>query len=200
MKLYLAGPMRGYPQFNFPAFFAAAKDLRARGHEVWSPAENDVDVDGFDPTTDAAKPMRHYMLRDLPAVLNSDAVALLPGWRKSTGALMEVYVATGCGIPILDAATLEPIVETVCIEANRLVYGDRGETYGHPFDDFSKTAALWSVILGTTVTAEQVSMCMILLKLSRQMYQPKRDNQVDIAGYAECLQRCVDERARRAAA
>lgn len=48
MKLYLGGPMTGYPEFNFPAFHAAAAVLRADGHEVWSPAEFDL-TEGFDP-------------------------------------------------------------------------------------------------------------------------------------------------------
>ena len=87
--------------------------------------------------------------------------------------------------------------ETVLQEAQRLVYGDRGETYGEPLDDFTRTAQLWSVVLDTTVDAEDVALCMILLKLSRELYQPKRDNRVDIAGYAECLNRVTEERERR---
>lgn len=43
---YLAGPMRGIPEYNFPAFYAAAAALRAHGLNVWSPAENDVNSQG----------------------------------------------------------------------------------------------------------------------------------------------------------
>jgi len=111
-RCYLAGPMRGYPEFNFPAFFAAAAHLRRHGYKVWSPAENDVHQDGFDPAKDAAAPMRHYMKRDLPAVLDADFVAVLSGWQKSRGAMCEVTVALACDIPVLDAATLQPAEET----------------------------------------------------------------------------------------
>ena len=105
MKVYLAGPMRGYPAYNFPAFHAAAKELRARGHEVWSPAERD-EKEGFNPTTDVAQPLKYYMRFDLPAVLDADAVVVLPGWEKSVGANLEVHVARVCGMSVYDVATV----------------------------------------------------------------------------------------------
>jgi hypothetical protein len=124
MKLYIAGPMRGIPEFNFPAFRAAAERLRAQGHEVWSPAENDARVDGFDGTGEPKTlEYRHYMRRDLPAVLEADAVAVLDGWERSKGARMEVHVARECGIPVLDAGTLEPI-ETATLDLPDRARGD----------------------------------------------------------------------------
>ena len=82
-------------------------------------------------------------------------------------------------------------------EANGLVHGNRGADYGHPLDDFTRTAKIWSAILGCPVSAEQVGLCMIGVKLSRQCNRPKRDNMVDAAGYAETVQMCIDERERR---
>jgi len=81
--------------------------------------------------------------------------------------------------------------------AKSLVYGDRHESYGHPLDDFSKTAKMWSAILGVDVTAEQVAMCMVAVKLSRQVHRQKFDNLVDSTGYVLTLHEVIQERARR---
>ena len=51
--------------------------------------------------------------------------------------------------------------ESILEEAKRIVHGDRGENYGHPFEDFSRTAQIWSAILGIDVEPEQVALCMV---------------------------------------
>lgn len=89
--------------------------------------------------------------------------------------------------------------ETILQEAQRLVHGDRQAAYGHPLDDFSRTAAMWAAILGHPVTAEQVGLCMIAVKVSRQCNAPKRDNMTDAAGYAATVQMVVEERRKRGA-
>jgi len=73
-------------------------------------------------------------------------------------------------------------------EANGLINGDRQEDYGDAATDFARTAAMWSAILGTTVTPQQIPLCMIALKISRQCHRHKRDNLVDIAGYVALLE------------
>ena len=87
--------------------------------------------------------------------------------------------------------------KSVLTEAEGLVHGDRNDDYGHPLDDFSRTAKMWSAILGVEVSAEQVGLCMCALKISRECNKPKRDNMVDLAGYAETVQWCRDEKYRR---
>lgn len=84
--------------------------------------------------------------------------------------------------------------ETILEEAQRLVYGDRGADYGHPIDDFRKTAGMWSALWRDklkphcTLGPEDVAMALICVKLSREQNRAKRDNATDIAGYAATLQ------------
>ena len=84
------------------------------------------------------------------------------------------------------------IRESILFEAHNLVHGVRGEDYGHPYEDFSRTAKIWSAILDKEVTPEQVALCMIGVKMSRECNRPKRDNRVDMAGYAETLDMVVN--------
>lgn len=112
MKIYLAGPMRGYPQFNFPAFFAAAKRLRAEGHEVFSPAEKDIQKHGdklwkTSRGSLAGAEKKGFSLRDALGLdlayicAEAEGVALLPGWKKSKGARAEKATAEALGIEVI---------------------------------------------------------------------------------------------------
>lgn len=110
MNLYIAGPMRGRPFFNFPAFHAAAKRLRDKGHTVFSPAERDEAKNGNDFSTkyptgsneDAAANgfnLREALCDDLMWIcLHADGIALLPGWENSKGARAERAVAQALGL------------------------------------------------------------------------------------------------------
>jgi hypothetical protein len=82
-------------------------------------------------------------------------------------------------------------------EANSLVHGDRQAAYGHPLEDFTRTAKMWSAIFGFPVTAEQVGLAMCAVKISRQCNRPKRDNMVDLAGYAATVEMVLEEQYRR---
>lgn len=108
MKLYLAGPMRGIPEFNFPAFHAAAALLRERGHEVFSPAEKDIEkygdqlVNAAGSEAEAASnvgfSLRDALRMDLDWITeHGEGIALLKGWERSSGALAEFMTARALG-------------------------------------------------------------------------------------------------------
>lgn len=95
MRTYLAGPMSGYPELNFPLFHAEAKRLRDSGHEVVNPAEINVD-----PTKGWAECMR----ADIAELVKCDAIAMLPGWQRSPGATLEHHIATQLGMQVIHLA------------------------------------------------------------------------------------------------
>lgn len=102
MKIYLAGPMTGLPEFNFPAFDRFADILSAAGYEVVNPAQMDRDV-GFDPTSTVVSKefLRDALRRDLSAICECDGIAMLPGWEKSGGARVEWTLACHLGLKVL---------------------------------------------------------------------------------------------------
>jgi len=85
--------------------------------------------------------------------------------------------------------------ESILLEAERITNGERNAAYGHPLTDYRCTAALWSAIIGVEITPQQAILCMIAVKLSRESRHHKRDNIVDMAGYANCLMK-VEEKLR----
>jgi hypothetical protein len=90
----------------------------------------------------------------------------------------------------------------IALKAISLVYGVRNKSYGHPADDYTRTAALWSDWLGEDtlkrpITAAEASIMMILLKLSRERHAQKPDNRVDTHGYVLVYDRILNREAGR---
>jgi hypothetical protein len=82
--------------------------------------------------------------------------------------------------------------EDILMEARRITNVARQKAYGHPVDDFTRTGRMWAAILNMPhVSPQQVAMCMIAVKISREVNSPGRDNRVDIAGYVNCLDMVV---------
>lgn len=113
-RIYLAGPMTGLPQFNYPAFIAAAASLRGDGYDVVSPAELDdpddraaalasPDGSALRYTLAQAKTWGDFLARDVKLLADDGvrAIVVLPGWEKSRGARLETFVGSKmCGMPI----------------------------------------------------------------------------------------------------
>jgi Domain of unknown function (DUF4406) len=115
MRIYLAGPMTGIPEFNFPAFNSYAYALRKMGHVVFNPAERDiqrhggVDISIGNETgcQKVAAEVHGFSLRDALAddcefiCKNADAIAMMPGWENSAGAMAEWHLAKALKLKFL---------------------------------------------------------------------------------------------------
>jgi len=129
-KIYVAGPMTGYPKHNFPAFDYAKSRLE-KDWIVISPADMDRAI-SYDPTGgDDLDHMNEQELReftddcirrDVEVIQTVDALALLNGWEHSTGAKAEVMLAQWRGIPIykfvdsMDELLSAPVGQLIVVE------------------------------------------------------------------------------------
>ena len=95
-RIYLSGPMTGFPDLNFPAFNRMAANLRSAGHLVINPAEIDHVSDEW----------ADCLRLDIIHLMECGSVALLPGWESSKGALLEVHIARALGMPVVNAHDL----------------------------------------------------------------------------------------------
>jgi hypothetical protein len=86
--------MRGFPLFNYPLFHRVAAELRARGHEVYNPAEFQHDEPVF-PIRRAFADYARFIC------LEAEAIVLLPGWEKSLGVSAELALAKNCALQII---------------------------------------------------------------------------------------------------
>lgn len=107
LRIYVAGPMRGVVLYNSPAFDQARDEINAAGHEAISPTDLDRE-EGFDAvnlprghdwsTMPDALPKARTFVRNLKAVSECNAIALLPGWQRSEGTKMELAFARFLGL------------------------------------------------------------------------------------------------------
>ncbi len=107
-RIYICGPMRKIPLYNFPAFHEAEEILARFGWDVLNPAKIDNQHDGFDPNilpdthdwngVPETMDLKAIVKRDVEALLECDAIYMLPGWKNSKGAVAEVAVADWLGL------------------------------------------------------------------------------------------------------
>ena len=92
--LYIAGPMTGYEDLNYPAFNHAEEQLIDAGYKTLNPTEATKGL-----PDDLKLSWEWYMRSALRMVTYADGIALLPGWQQSPGATLEVEVAQKLAIP-----------------------------------------------------------------------------------------------------
>ena len=88
---------------------------------------------------------------------------------------------------------MRPIDPTLATDALQVVTGPRQRDYAHPRINFQRIADLWSPILGVQVTPQQVALCMIQVKVARELNRHTRDNLVDLIGYTLTLDACMED-------
>jgi len=221
-RVYIMGPMTGREHYNVAAFEEAAERWRAAGWVVTTPFDTNAAVwyrhydrpfDPYNDVCDYGHPLLAEMVAaNLQTVTLADAVAVLDGWEKSKGSGIEArlavlmgkrfYRASSMGMMetpklALSAADDVPAVtshDSILHEAYALAGhgGERNDSYDHPYPNFSKIAKGWEVLFGVPITPRLVALAMIWMKTVRDAHKGKRDNIVDISGYAYCIER-LDE-------
>ena len=213
--VYICGPMSGRENFNAARFGEFEKDLLTRFDSVVNPAKLGVQgrweeflrrdmskimsecdgvvaMDDWGCSRGASLEIFNCLTLGVPVVVADGFCGdIHQSSFSGTRAMTWGDFYSGMRRDVRDRlfGSLDKTPGSVCDEAKALVYGPRGDEYGHPYDDYARTAAIWSAILGVKVDAFEAAQCMIAVKLSRLCHQKKRDSIVDIAGYAECLYR-----------
>lgn len=99
--------MRGYPDYNFPAFDAYQAALERKGYTVISPANLDRE-NGFEPGHKVTPGLiRQMILRDCEAICTVDEVVLMPGWEHSSGVKVEKALAEFLGLNVKELRACE---------------------------------------------------------------------------------------------
>jgi hypothetical protein len=100
--------MRGYDNLNFPAFDKFADQWQRAGHQVFSPAAIDRALGYSEEDVDRGM-LLHVIQVDMSCLYNCEAIALLPGWRRSAGVAVELAMAQFLGLKIFCAVTMEEV-------------------------------------------------------------------------------------------
>ena len=81
------------------------------------------------------------------------------------------------------------------LDACKVALNSRGQHYGKVLENHSRIAKIWSLIIGSEVTEEQVALMMVGLKVARLIETPDhQDSILDIAGYAAVMSECIEEK------
>jgi len=100
MKIYIAGPMTGYEDFNRAAFNKEAERLQRHGHVVLNPA-----------TLPGGLEQREYMDICFAMLRCADAILLLPDWKASSGATAEYHYAYKMELPVFNTLEYPPVAK-----------------------------------------------------------------------------------------
>lgn len=106
---YLAGPMTGYPAFNYPRFEKVARRLRALGYVICTPHELENNLFYQEAVASSngeevhlastGEEGKELLRRDVNIVMHPNCIGLivLEGWEDSHGALIETFIGSRWG-------------------------------------------------------------------------------------------------------
>ena len=81
------------------------------------------------------------------------------------------------------------------LDACKVALNSRGQHYGKVLENHNRIAKIWSLIIGSDITEEQVALMMVGLKVARLIETPDhQDSILDIAGYAAVMSECIEEK------
>jgi hypothetical protein len=111
-RYYIAGPMTGLPEYNYPAFEEAATRLRRRGRDVCSPHE----INTESAADRGCRQWYEYMVDGVRALLDCTDIVLLDGWELSRGAALELEIAKSLGMAVY---TYRPVTRSPLLLVQR---------------------------------------------------------------------------------
>jgi hypothetical protein len=155
--MYTTGPMRGIPEYNYPAFRSLKKYLEEQDYGVLCPCDN---YGG-----DTSLTFAEYLAEDIKMLQKASGICLMPGWERSEGSYIEVAFARELGLDFFEATWQDgvdgwnvyrvPAPELpsrkpgtpahspradMLDEAKGFVTQDRNNSYGPPTQDFRRSA------------------------------------------------------------
>lgn len=105
MRAYVAGPMRGIKDWNYPLFDRVAKRLRTDGWQVVTPAEIDRAF-GLDEHKYPELPhwwsMSATLAIDFIVISTCESIVLLNRWEQSEGVAAELQQAQSLGLKVFE--------------------------------------------------------------------------------------------------
>ena len=84
--------------------------------------------------------------------------------------------------------------KSILAEAEDIVNGNRKSDYGDARESFSRIATIASVMTGKELSPEDCCAVMMAVKLVRESFAHKRDNLVDLCGYAHIMNEINDRK------
>lgn len=84
--------------------------------------------------------------------------------------------------------------KSILAEAEDIVNGSRQSDYGDARESFSRIATIASVMTGKELSPEDCCAVMMAVKLVRESFAHKRDNLVDLCGYAHIMNEINDRK------